>query len=99
MANAFLILDTATNALTTVPTTTWKGMGPGALAINGNAVYIANQMTASMTVVDLAGNLSKTFAVDPRPVGLAVNPAATSCRFLPKARARWTSWTSQVMPL
>lgn len=76
MANAFLILDLATNAMTQVDTSVWNGMGPGAVAVNGSFGYIANQMTASVTVVDLAaGKVLKTFPVDPGPHALSVNPS------------------------
>jgi hypothetical protein len=51
-------------------------MGPGAVAVNGNTAYIANQMTASVTVADLtSGAVVKTFPVDPGPMALAVNSA------------------------
>jgi uncharacterized protein (TIGR03437 family) len=76
MSNGFLILDLGTNALTQVGTSTWNGMGPGAVALDGSNVYIANQMTASVTVADLAsGAVVKTFPVDPGPMALAVDPA------------------------
>ena len=76
MANGFLILDLGTKAFTQVATSTWNGMGPGAVALNGNTVYVANQMTASVTVADLAsGAVVKTFPVDPGPMALAVNTA------------------------
>ncbi len=76
MSNGFLILDLGTKAFTQVATSTWNGMGPGAVAVNGNTAYIANQMTASVTVADLAsGAVLKTFPVDPGPVALAVNTA------------------------
>jgi DNA-binding beta-propeller fold protein YncE len=76
MANGFLILDLATKTFKQVDTTTWNGMGPGAVAINGDAIYIANQMTASVTVADLAaGTVGKTFPVDPGPMALSVNSA------------------------
>jgi uncharacterized protein (TIGR03437 family) len=74
MSNGFLILDLGTKAFTQVGTSTWNGMGPGAVAINNNTIYIANQMTAGVTVADLAsGTVAKTFPVDPGPVSLAVN--------------------------
>lgn len=77
MSNGFLILDLGTKALTQVFTTSGNGMGPGAVAVNGNTVYIANQMTASVTVADLAsGAVVKTFPVDPGPIALAVNASA-----------------------
>jgi DNA-binding beta-propeller fold protein YncE len=76
MSNGFLILDLGTKAFTQVGTSTWNGMGPGAVAVNGNTAYIANQMTASVTVADLAsGTVVKTFPVDPGPMALAVNSA------------------------
>jgi uncharacterized protein (TIGR03437 family) len=74
--NGFYILDLGTNALTHVETNTWNGMGPGGVAVNGSSGYIANQMTARITMVDLvAGTVLKTFPVDPGPRALAVNPA------------------------
>ena len=76
MSNGFLILDLSTKAFTQVATSTWNGMGPGAVALNGNTAYIANQMTASVTVADLSSAaVVKTFPVDPGPMALAVNPA------------------------
>ena len=73
MSNGFLILDLGTKAFTLVGTSDWNGMGPGAVAVNGNTAYIANQMTASVTVADLAsGAVVKTFPVDPGPIALAV---------------------------
>ena len=76
MSNGFLILDLGTKAFTQVATNTWNGMGPGAVALNGNTIYLANQMTASVTVADLASAaVVKTFAVDPGPMALAVNTA------------------------
>ena len=76
MSNGFLILDLGSKAFTQVATSTWNGMGPGAVAVNGNTVYIANQMTASVTVADLmSGAVVKTFPVDPGPMALAVNIA------------------------
>ncbi len=76
MSNGFLILDLATKALTQVSTSAWNGMGPGNVAVNGNTIYIANQMTASITVADLTtATVVKTFPVDPGPMALAVNAA------------------------
>ena len=74
--NSFYILDLGTNAITQVNTNAWNGMGPAGVAANGSSGYIANQMTASITVVDLLdGKVLKTFPVDPGPRSLAVNPA------------------------
>ena len=76
MSNGFIVLDLGTKAFTEVSTSAWNGMGPGNVAVNGDNVYIANQMTASVTVADLASaTVVKTFRVDPGPVALAVNPA------------------------
>src|ERR1019366_1155117 len=76
MSNGFLIFDLGTKASTQGATSTWNGMGPGAVALNGNRAYIANQMTASVTVADLAsGAVGKSFPVDPGPMALAVNTA------------------------
>ncbi len=76
LSNGFLILDLGKNTFTAVATGVWGGMGPGSVALNGNNVYIANQMTASVTVADLAsGAVVKTFPVDPGPMALAVNTA------------------------
>jgi DNA-binding beta-propeller fold protein YncE len=77
MSNGFLILDLGTKAFRQVSTSTWNGMGPGAIALRDSSVYIANQMTASVTMADLAsGIVVKTFPVDPGPMALAVDPAA-----------------------
>ena len=74
MSNGFLILDLANKTFTTVATSSWNGMGPGAIALNGNTAYIANQMTASVTVADLpSATVVKIFPVDPGPTALAVN--------------------------
>jgi YVTN family beta-propeller protein len=74
MSNGFLLLDLNTLALKQVSTSTWNGMGPGAVAVQGNNVFIANQMTASVTVADLSGTVSRTFPVDPGPVAIAAVP-------------------------
>lgn len=75
MSNSFGILDLGTKAFIQIPTSTWNGMGPGAVTISGNNVYIANQMTASVTIADLASaSVLKTFPVDPGPIALAVAP-------------------------
>ena len=76
MTNGFLILDLGASTFKQVGTSTWNGMGPSAVALNGNTVYIANQMTASVTVADLvSATVVKTFPVDPGPIALAVNIA------------------------
>ena len=76
MTNGFVVLEVATKNVTQVSTAGWNGMGPRAVAIAGNSIYIANQMNASVTVADLASaSVQKTFAVDPGPMALAVNTA------------------------
>jgi uncharacterized protein (TIGR03437 family) len=76
MSDGFLILDLGTRAVTTVDTSVWNAMGPGAIVTNGSLAFIANMMTASVTAVDLAaGQVIKTFPVDPGPRALAVNAA------------------------
>lgn len=76
MSNGFLILDLGTLAVTPVDIGFLNAMGPGAVATNGNTAYVANQMTASVTVVDLsAAKVVKTFPVDPGPRALAINAA------------------------
>ena len=76
MSNGFLILDLGAGTVTTVDTSVWSAIGPGSIATSGNFAFIANMMSASITVVDLAGGkVVKTFPVDPGPRALAVNPA------------------------
>lgn len=76
MSNGFLILDLGTKTLAPGNAGTWNGMGPGAVVTSGNTVYIANQMTATVTVVDLpSATVQRTFSVDPGPTALAVVPA------------------------
>lgn len=75
-SNAFLLVDLATKAVAPVETSVWNAMGPGAVAVNNSVAYIANQMTASVTVVDVAAaKVVKTFAVDPGPRSLAIDAA------------------------
>ncbi|MEO8663467.1 MAG: IPT/TIG domain-containing protein [Bryobacteraceae bacterium] len=76
MTNGFAIVDLGTKVVTEVSTLASNGIGPGAVAINGTTVYLANQMTASVTVADLSsGTVVKTLTVDPGPVALAVDAA------------------------
>ena len=76
MSDGFLVLDSATRAVTPIDTSVWNAIGTGAIVTNGNLAFIANMMTASVTVVDLAGGkVVKTFPVDPGPRALAVNTA------------------------
>ncbi len=83
MSNGFLILDLGTGTVTPVDTSVWNAMGPGAVVTNGNNAFIANMMTASVTVVDMAGGrVVKTFPVDPGPRAMAVNPAGNQLMVL-----------------
>jgi len=76
MSNGFLILDLATRQLTQVPTDVWNAMGPGAVVTHNGRAYIANQMTATVTVVNLQNNsVETTFPVDPGPRALALDAA------------------------
>jgi uncharacterized protein (TIGR03437 family) len=77
MANGFLLFDLTTKTTAMVDTGAWTAMGPGAVAVSGSTAYIANQMSASVTVADLsAGKVTRTFPVDPGPRALAVNASA-----------------------
>ena len=74
MSNGFLILDLGTRVIASVDTGVWNAMGPGEVVTNGSLAYIANLMTASVTVVDVAAaKVVKAFPVDPGPRALAVN--------------------------
>ncbi len=76
MTNGFYLLDLNTNQAQLVETGFWDAMGPGAVAVHNNLAFIANQMTARITVADLsAGSVVTTFPVDPGPRALAVNAA------------------------
>ena len=70
-----LILDLASNQVTPIDLGA-QAMGPGAVVTNGTLAYIANQMSGAVTVVDLnAGKVTKTFAVDPGPCALGIDPS------------------------
>lgn len=76
MTNGFLILDLDTKQISQVETGVWNAMGPGAAVAHDNLAFVANQMSASVTVVDLStGTVVKTFPVDPGPRALALNSA------------------------
>lgn len=86
MSNGFLILDLDSRALTAVETGVWNAMGPGAVAAHNNLAFIANQMTAGITVADLnTATVVRTFPVDPGPRALAVNPTANQLLVLSQA--------------
>ncbi len=73
-ANGFLVMDLKTHKVTGISTDVWNAMGPGAVTIHGSQAFLANQMTANISVVDLATNtVVDTFPVDPGPRALAVN--------------------------
>ena len=73
--NNVLILDLASNQVTPIDLGA-QAMGPGAVVTNGTLAYIANQMSGAVTVVDLnAGKVTKTFAVDPGPCALGIDPS------------------------
>ena len=69
MSNGFLILDLGTKAVTTVDTSVWNAMGPGAVVTNGSNAFIANMMTASVTAVDLPRARSSKPSRGSRPPG------------------------------
>lgn len=73
--NAF-ILSLDTRQVKTVDLAAWNGMGPGGVVMNGSLAFVADQMEATVAVVDLSsGNVVKTFPVDPGPRSLTVNAA------------------------
>ena len=73
--NAF-ILSLDTRQVKTVDLAPFSGMGPGGVVTNGTLAFVADQMAATVAVVDLtAGSVVKTFPVDPGPRSLAVNAA------------------------
>ncbi len=73
--NAF-ILSLDTRQVKPVNLAASSGMGPGGVVTNGALAFVANQMVATVAVVDLnAGTVVTTFPVDPGPRSLAVNAA------------------------
>ena len=83
MSNGFLILDLALKNVTSVSNDTLSAMGPGAIAIDGGRAFIANQMTASVTELDLMeGKIMNTFDVDPGPIALCINPTGNQLMVL-----------------
>ncbi len=76
MWNNFFILSLDTRQVKTVDLAAWSGMGPGGVVTNGALAFVANQMAATVAVVDLnTGSVVRTFPVDPGPRSLAVNAA------------------------
>lgn len=74
MWNNVFILSLDTRQIKQVDLAAWSGMGPGGVVTNGSLAYIADQMAATVAVLDLnAGGVVKTFPVDPGPRSLAVN--------------------------
>jgi YVTN family beta-propeller protein len=73
--NAF-ILSLDTRQVRPVSLAASSGMGPGGVVTNGTLAFVADQMGATVAVVDLnAGTVVTTFLVDPGPRSLAVNAA------------------------
>ena len=62
----------------TLLTTVTVGSNPGALAINvqTNKIYVVNQYSNNITVIDGATNSTTTVAVGNMPTALAVNPVS-----------------------
>lgn len=60
----------------TPPTVSWPPSPAVKLALNAltNKVYVVNESTDSVTVMDASTNTTKTIAVGPRPYYIAVNP-------------------------
>lgn len=70
----FLIVDLAGKQVNKVETSVWDAVGVSRIAINGNTAYLTNQLSASVTVADIAaGKVLKVFPVDPGPRALALN--------------------------
>ena len=76
MGNDAFLLSLDTMQMQHVDLAPSSGIGPGGVAANGSLAFIANQMAATVTVMDLnTGVVLKTFPVDPGPRSIAVNPA------------------------
>ena len=76
MSNNAFVLRMDTLEVSQIDLTASGAIGPGGVAVNGILAYIAGQMSANVTAVDLAsGSIVKTFSVDPDPRSLDVNPA------------------------
>lgn len=76
MSNSAFILSLDTQQLKQVDLRAGSGMGPGGVVINGTLAFVAEQMAASVAVVDLnSGSVVTTFPVDPGPRSLALNAA------------------------
>lgn len=75
VANAFFLLDLATKDVVRVDTPS-GARGPSVVAVHNSLTFIANQLSASVTVYDFNGAPAATFPVDPGPRALAVNAAA-----------------------
>ena len=76
MSGSVLLLDLGTQQITPVNLGVLNAMGPGAVAVDGGVAYVASQMTAGVTVIDLNGaRVLSRFSVDPGPRSLAVDSA------------------------
>ena len=75
LENAFFVVDLATRQVTKVNAAE-GAKGPGAVAAHNALVFIANQLSASVSVFDTAaGGVVRTFPVDPGPRALVVDAA------------------------
>src|SRR5438552_902323 len=70
--NQLVIIDGATEAVTTVP----AGTNPEAVALNPttNKIYVANEFSDTVTVVDGVTKATNTIAVGSFPTAVALNP-------------------------
>jgi YVTN family beta-propeller protein len=76
LRSGYLIFDVATQKATEVEATAWGERGAGRIAINGNTAYITNQMTSSVSMVDIVtAKVVRTFQVDVGPRDVAVDAA------------------------
>jgi YVTN family beta-propeller protein len=70
----FLIVDLTSKQVTKIETSIWDAMGVGRIAVSGNTAYLTNQLSASVTVVDVAaGKVLRVIPVDPGPRARALN--------------------------
>jgi uncharacterized protein (TIGR03437 family) len=89
MSGGVLLLDLGTQQITPVDLGVLNAIGPGAVAASGSLAYIASQMTASVTVLDLnGGRILSRFSVDPGPRSLALD--STGNRLLVMAQGTGT---------
>ncbi|MDE3199107.1 MAG: hypothetical protein KGN84_22345 [Acidobacteriota bacterium] len=76
LQNAVLLFNLANRTIGSIDLGATNAKGAAAVATNGNFAYVTDQTTASVSAIDLnAGQVVKTFAVDPGPRSLAVDSA------------------------